>query len=57
MKIKTLHALHACLPSLFGRRVSAVIIPGAYSSFQLFAAFRRWPGYEVDDLHGNGDYV
>ncbi|CAM9589085.1 unnamed protein product [Hapterophycus canaliculatus] len=34
-----------------------VIIPGAHSSFQLFAAFRRWPGYDFDDMRGNGDFV
>ncbi|CAM9898356.1 unnamed protein product [Ectocarpus sp. 6 AP-2014] len=34
-----------------------VIIPGAHSSFQLFAAFRRWPGYDFDDMRGSGDYV
>lgn len=34
-----------------------VIIPGAYSSFQLLAAFRRWPGYDFDDMHGSGDFV
>lgn len=35
----------------------SVIIPGAYSSFQLLAAFRRWPGYDLDDLQARGDFV
>ncbi|CAM9577610.1 unnamed protein product [Pylaiella littoralis] len=34
-----------------------VIVPGAHSSFQLFAAFRRWPGYDFDDMRGSGDFV
>eukprot|EP00752_Nemacystus_decipiens_P014638 g13035.t1 len=34
-----------------------VIIPGAHSSFQLYAAFRRWPGYDFGDMRGSGDYV
>eukprot|EP00903_Cladosiphon_okamuranus_P020740 g19045.t1 len=29
-----------------------VIIPGAHSSFQLYAAFRRWPGYDFGDMRG-----
>lgn len=34
-----------------------VIVPGAFSSFQLIAAFRRWPGYDFEDMHARGDFV
>lgn len=50
----------SCPPALrFPERTwrNAVIIPGAYSSFQLLAAFRRWPGYDLDDLQARGDFV
>ncbi|CAM9896714.1 unnamed protein product [Discosporangium mesarthrocarpum] len=35
----------------------AVLIPGAYSSFQLYGAYRRWPGYDLSHMQERYDYV
>lgn len=35
---------------------SIAFLPGSYATFQLFGAWRRWPGYSYDAVPSYDDY-